>query len=305
MPGMGKHSPMEPGAPASRGNHRWLLFAIAIPAAVEVWACWVGLGSLCGFPKLGSLSTDWTLAIGMEAYGGYALYVWLGAAPGQRSRAFAMWSSLGAFTLSLGGQVAYHLMLAKHVTRAPAGIIVFVACLLVVILAFAAILTHLMHADSSDAEKAAQIAEAENARAIAAAAASDERTALRAEVDALRGALETVQAERDSALGEASQATATAEALARKLADTGPGTSARRGSGTAARHKPGTAARKSAAKDPEAQAAEIVTHAEAELILAAEPGISGSELGRRLGTTPGYGRTLKRKLTQVGQGGGD
>src|SRR6185437_8675565 len=113
---------------ASKRNHPWFLFVIAVPAAVEVWACWVGLGSLCGFPVIGrnghGVPTNWTLAVGLEAYGAYALKVWLGSAPGPRSRKFAQWSSLGAFTLSLIGQVSYHLMLAAHMTRAPAIVIV-------------------------------------------------------------------------------------------------------------------------------------------------------------------------------------
>ena len=76
------------------------------------------------------------------------------------------------------------------------------------------------------------------------------------------------------------------------------------------RHKGGTSAGggttpRSRAKNPEAQAAEVVTRAEASIILAAEPGISGSELGRRLGVQEGYGRKLKRELTQVSPGGGD
>lgn len=119
---------------------------------------------------------------------------------------------------------------------------------------------------------------------------------------------ETARAEVAGWRTAAAEATAKAEELAQQLADvkadTEGGSAGRRGSGSAGRHKGGSAAR-SRTKDPAAQAAEAVTYAEAELILAAEPGISGSELGRKLGTTPGYGRTLKRKLTQVGQGGGN
>jgi hypothetical protein len=134
-----------------------------------------------------------------------------------------------------------------------------------------------------------------------------ERNALEAALEGERAARQSAEAERDTArLGEA-EAAARAEGIARQLADTEAGSAGQRGSGTAgrqpARHKGGTAARRGAAKDPEAQAAEVVTHAEAELILAAEPGISGSELGRRLGTTPGYGRTLKRKLAPAIPGG--
>ena len=70
----------------------------------------------------------------------------------------------------------------------------------------------------------------------------------------------------------------------------------------APRYQPGTAARQSARKRP-AKAApvsavpkDVETQAEALRILADHPDIDGSELGRRLGKTPGYGRTLKRKL---------
>lgn len=130
-------------------------------------------------------------------------------------------------------------------------------------------------------------------------AASAELAAARSALAGERSARLEAEAERDTARAEAADAAAREAALAEQAE--------RHKSDTLkpkpARHKSGTAARRSAAKDPEAQAAEIVTHAEAELILAAEPNISGSDLGRRLGTTPGYGRTLKRRLTSVTQGG--
>ena len=66
--------------------------------------------------------------------------------------------------------------------------------------------------------------------------------------------------------------------------------------------RPDTAARQPARKRP-AKAApvsavpkDVETQAEALRILADHPDIDGSELGRQLGKTPGYGRTLKRKL---------
>jgi hypothetical protein len=268
---------------ASKQNRPWFLYAIAVPAAVEVWACWVGLGSLCGFPVLGvgrlHLSTGWTLAIGMEAYGAYALNVWLHKAPGPRSREFAQWSAAGAFILSLLGQVAFHVMRAKHVTIPPPVVIVFVACLPVALLAFAVVLTHLMHADER-----------------AAAGAAEEAT-LQAALEGERAARLQAEAERDTARAAAADTAARLEAAA-------GATGERHQSGTAARRASGTASAPNRTKGPEAQAAEVVTRAEAQLILVAEPGISGSELGRRLGTTPGYGRTLKRELTQAASGSG-
>lgn len=145
-------------------------------------------------------------------------------------------------------------------------------------------------------------------------AVTSERASLEAAAENERLARQSAEADRDAALAAAAEATLKAEALARQLAgtdtsgtDTKGDTGGQQGTGSAARQparrKTGTAGRGSAAKDADAQAADVVTHAEAELILAAEPAISGSELGRRLGTTPGYGRTLKRKLTPAGSGG--
>jgi hypothetical protein len=127
-------------------------------------------------------------------------------------------------------------------------------------------------------------------------ATAPEQLDLEAALEAEQLARQTAEAERDTARQEAAGSAAKAEAAQQQAAGRHKG-------GTAARHKPGTSTRRSAAKDPEAQAAEVVTEAEAELILAADPDISGSELGRRLGTTPGYGRTLKRKLTSATSGG--
>jgi hypothetical protein len=281
MTAMSKH--------ASKRNRSWFLFAIAIPAAVEVWACWVGLGSLCGFPVIGlgrlHLPTDWTLAVGVEAYGTYALNVWLGSAPGPRSRKFAQWSALGAFTLSLAGQIAYHLMLAGKIKQAPAIVVVFVSCLVVAVIAFAAILTHLMRADERDGIRAG------------------EDRVLQAALDAERAARLEAEADRDTARQELAGTTAREAALARQLEERQGGTVPPPVPPKPARRKSASAAPKNA-KGPEAQAAEVLTRAEAELILAAEPGISGSELGRRLGVQEGYGRKLRRELTKSTPGGG-
>ena len=70
----------------------------------------------------------------------------------------------------------------------------------------------------------------------------------------------------------------------------------------ASRRQPGTTARQTARKRPAKAApvsavpSDVDTQAEALRILAEDPDIEGSELGRLLGKTPGYGRTLKRKL---------
>ncbi len=78
----------------------------------------------------------------------------------------------------------------------------------------------------------------------------------------------------------------------------------------ALRRKPDTAvrqpARKRSAKAAPVSAVprDVETQAEALRILADNPDIDGSELGRQLGKTPGYGRTLKRKLSRVNESAG-
>lgn len=132
-------------------------------------------------------------------------------------------------------------------------------------------------------------------------AAQIERAArLEAEEEA-EAALSEAQAALDAEREEKAALTARLEAAQQQLEEAAQ-----------ERHKdrpvPPRTPRRSAAprstKSPEAQAAEVVIRTEAELILDAEPGISGSELGRRLNVQPGYGRRLKRELTQAGRGGG-
>ena len=134
---------------------RWPLILIAAPAAVAVWSGWVGLGGMCGFglvqPFPGivawHLNTAITLPVGVEAYGAYALGVWLGASGvPDRARRFAFWSAIGSLALGISGQVAFHLLTAAHRTRAPWQVTVLESCMPVVVLGCAAALTHLRRA---------------------------------------------------------------------------------------------------------------------------------------------------------------
>lgn len=299
-------------AKPARKNHLWVLFAIAFPAAVEVWASWVGVGSRSGFPVIRlpfggpAFSTGFSLAVGMEAYWGYALYVWLAAGAGPRSRKFAMQSAIGAFMLSLLGQIAYHLMLAEHVAATPVIVVVFVAALPVTLLALVAFLIHLMHADGRDAEESARRAALEAERTASEDAAADERTALRAELDtareasraeldALRAELETAVSARAEVEQRAAEALAKVEVLTRKLARI----SGRKPARKSPPKKTATSTPEATASSPpEVQVPEDVdTQAAALEILAQEPDISGSALGRRLGKSERYGCMLKNQLT--------
>jgi len=169
-------------------NHHWPLLLIAAPAAMAIWSGWVGLASMCGFgivrPLPGILdsvriNTAITLPVGVESYGAYALWVWLSGRGGEPTRIWARNSAFAALGLGCLGQVAFHLLAAAHWTAAPWPVVVIVACLPVVTLAFAAALIHMTRADARAEEDAA--AEAERARAEAAAKA-EARAAAKAEL---------------------------------------------------------------------------------------------------------------------------
>lgn len=138
---------------------RWPLFVIAAPAAVAIWSGWVGLGSMCGFglvqpfPGIVSwhLDTAITLPVGVEAYGAYALGVWVSArGVPAAARVFAKRSAIGALVTGMVGQIIFHLLSAAGWTRAPWWVVTLVACLPVAVLGFGAALTHLLRADEAE-----------------------------------------------------------------------------------------------------------------------------------------------------------
>jgi hypothetical protein len=184
---MGTHERNARRAAGETRNYHWLLLLIAAPAAVAIWSGWVGLGGMAGFGIVHLLpgildsvriDTAITLPIGVEAYGAYALWVWLSGRGSKRTLDFARRSAIGALALGCLGQVVFHLLAAAHWTEAPVPVVVAVACMPVVTLSFAAALVHLTRADVRDAEEAAAAAERAKAEAAALAAA---RAAARAE----------------------------------------------------------------------------------------------------------------------------
>jgi hypothetical protein len=146
--------PTASGAQAGRPARTWPLVLLALPAFVAIWSGWVGLGTLTGFgpvhplPGIASgftLNTAITLPVGVETYAAYALRVWLAGHGSTPARRFAKWSAIGSLVLGAAGQVAYHLMTARHLTSAPWPITTAVACLPVIVLGFGAALAHLQH----------------------------------------------------------------------------------------------------------------------------------------------------------------
>ncbi|TDO67684.1 hypothetical protein EV651_103598 [Kribbella sp. VKM Ac-2571] len=132
----------------------WPVLLLALPAFVAVWSGWVGLGELTGFgvvhPLPGiadgfTLNSAITLPIGLETYAAFALRVWLSGRVPAKARRFAMISALTSLVLGASGQVAYHLLEAAGITRAPWQITTVVACLPVAVLGMGAALAHLIH----------------------------------------------------------------------------------------------------------------------------------------------------------------
>jgi hypothetical protein len=289
MTRMGKHWEESITAAPPRRDHLWVLVIVAACALLEVWASWVTIGAMSGFPKIGHLPTDWTLAVTTELYWGYALYAWLATAPGPRSRRFAMWSAAAVFTLSLTGQGAAHLVAPG--TKPSPVLVVFVTALPVIVLALIAVLVHLRQVDR---EEVAEVAE---------------ESALRAELRSAHAAREAAEAERqaaEAALGdaqrEAAEATAKAEALTRKLAASA---GAKRGR-NAGRRNPATAGRRKGAEDPATRVPKDVNaRAEALGILDTEPGISGAKLGDRVGMSERWGQLFKSEMVRAAPQGPD
>lgn len=139
--------------------HVWPLLVIGLGAAVAVWSGWVGLGALTGFGEVQLLpgllpgvrvNTAVVLPLSVEAYGAYALHVWLNSATlAKRTRVYAAVSSIASLAIGVAAQAVYHLMSAAHVTSAPPAVTVLVASVPVVVLGLATALARLVRDDAS------------------------------------------------------------------------------------------------------------------------------------------------------------
>jgi hypothetical protein len=125
-------------------------------------------------------------------------------------------------------------------------------------------------------------------------AADTGEAALRAELAAASAARQQAEMDRDTARAEAGEVSARVAALEAKLEAALKGNTG----------KPEPRKPRDRRRAGETDEQKLGTEAAALAILAEEPDIEGSELGRRCGTTPGYGRTLKRRLAPAAPGGG-
>lgn len=264
--------------PVPRRDHLWVLAVIAFCCLIKVWPSWVGIGAEAGFPKLGKMATDWTLAIVIEAYWAYA--VWAALVPaGRRSRLFAAWSAAGVFVLSLVGQSTASVMTVTAVK-------VFANALPVVVLALIAVLVHLRRVDRAEAEAAEQAhAEAERDAQQASAKAA-QITGLEAAVSALTRDLEATVSARAEAETALTVALTRAEKLEAKLA------------AKTAQAKRSRAAQGTGRKG--AQDEDLTTEMRALTLFEKKPELRkpgmGSELGRQLGLSAQTGRRLHARL---------
>lgn len=134
----------------------WAVILIGIGAAFSVWSGWVGLGGMTGFGPVQPLpgicdglviNSAIVLPISVEAYGAYALRVWLSAGSSQRTSIFAGISSIASLVVGGAAQVAYHLLKAAGYSHAPWPVVMAVALVPVVVLALASVLAKLVAVD--------------------------------------------------------------------------------------------------------------------------------------------------------------
>lgn len=127
--------------------------------------------------------------------------------------------------------------------------------------------------------------------------AAAEEPAREAELAAASAALRQAELDRDTARAEAAALDANRAALETRLEAALKGGTGKLSRGSA------TPKPRASGDDGQSDEQKLGTEAAALSIIAQEPNISGSELGRRLGVQPGYGRRLKRNLTTAGAGG--
>jgi hypothetical protein len=141
----------------------WALTLMGIGAGFSVWSGWVGLGGMSGYGPVRPLPGIWdsltinsaiVLPISVEAYGAYALRVWLTPGHDRRASIYAGVSAIASLVVGGAAQVAYHELKAAGFDRAPWQVVMAVALVPVVVLALASILAKLVSSDRQGGEQA-------------------------------------------------------------------------------------------------------------------------------------------------------
>jgi hypothetical protein len=265
--------PHADGHPKAARDHLWVLAVIAAFALFDVWGAWAQVGDKSGF-AVGHTGTGWTLTVIVEAAAGYFLFAWF-SAPGRRSRRFAMCSAFATLALSFVGQGASSIAAEAQL---PAWLAVFVKDLPVVVLALIAVLIHMRRLDREDAGTAARqdVKDAEIG-------------ALRERLEALAGETAPLREALAAAQEQAAQDAQQRAQLERKLAAQ---TEARK------RATP-PRAKRADARAAQAQEDDVSARTKALAVLAAEPGISGAQLGLRVGMSKRWGQDHKPELVAM------
>jgi hypothetical protein len=270
-------------------DHAWVLVVVAGFALYDVWESWTQVGNKSGYAH----GTGWTLTVIVEAFAAYCLFAWFDA-PGRRSRQFAMWSAFAVLGLSLIGQGSS--TLAAH-AMPPIWLAVFVKDLPVVVLALIALLVHVRRLDRAGAEEAGRERAEAQQRAASEGAAADERTALRADLEAARAELAGAHADLATARTELTRTAAKADAAERKLAAQkskrtraqAPAARRTKASDAAPHAAPGTNDRTMLPDDFDARTQALE-------IWLANPQISGKDLGEAVGMKERWGQLRKAEF---------
>ena len=224
----------------------------------------------------------------MEAFWAYALYTWLAAAAGVRSRRFAMWSAAGVFALSLAGQSAARIVGAKVMTAFANG-------MPVIVLALIAILVHLRQLDRAAAEESDRVRRAAELEAQQSAAAADERTVLRVELETARAETETARLAASEAERRATETARQNDIMARKLAAQKPNRTRAKAPNAGRRKAPNTAPETTVPEDFDARTQALEAWLE-------NPKISGKDLGAAVGLGERWGQLRKNEFATASNG---
>ena len=109
-------------------------WVIGLAAASMSWAAWTGLAEKCGHTQtlslgFATLHLSWLTALMIDIYAMRAFRSWLrsGSWVSESTRRYAMWSTLVAVGVGIGGNIAYHVLETLKIETAPVWVTVLVS----------------------------------------------------------------------------------------------------------------------------------------------------------------------------------